>query len=73
MENLDKMVLDIRKRFKNGETVVLLAECKVHYRGRSRSELGLGGRVIILKNDGATINIGLLDAILLIGNRPAHR
>ena len=43
----------LREGIQKGAIVIITACCKVSYDGRAKSELGLGDRVIILKEDGS--------------------
>ena len=48
--------LDIIREGVNGRRVILLVgSCSVNYEGRAASKLGLGERIIIIKNDGAVL------------------
>ena len=51
MEILGKLERDLRdKKF-----IVMLARCSVSYEGRARSFLGIGDRLIVIKNDSTVI------------------
>ena len=53
--SLGDAVEAVKRGVAKGEVVVLAADCSVDYEGRSRSRLGWGERVIILKPDGAVL------------------
>ena len=45
----------ITKAFQHRAAVVIIGDCSVHYHGRASSNLTVGGRVTIIKEDGALL------------------
>jgi len=45
----------VKRAVEAGCTCLLVAECKVRYRGRASSELGPGQRLVVLKQDGSVL------------------
>ncbi len=46
---------ELLERMRAGKTIFLVCECKIDYKGRAKSRLGKGERILILKRDGTVI------------------
>ncbi|QOJ79441.1 endonuclease NucS [Infirmifilum lucidum] len=45
----------LRESIKRRETVILVGECEIEYKGRASSKLGRGERIVIIKRDGSLL------------------
>lgn len=53
--SLEQALEAVRQAVAAGRTCLLVGECSVRYRGRASSTLGLGERLVILKQDGSVL------------------